>query len=151
MLVPGKALKTFLVSSPDCRDTLSIVFDKPDFNSERVHVLITPATSAKADTDYRFDFEPTEGPPDPRLSPTDSTQHVAVNAFYNVSRSADYFKQAFALESWATGTTRVTVHHNANGKVSHRGDAYYDSAEITEITQRCGEAMLEQLERNLNG
>lgn len=57
VLVPGKALKTFLVSSPDCRDTLSIVFDKPDFNSERVHVLITPATSAKADTDYRFDFD----------------------------------------------------------------------------------------------
>lgn len=56
-LVPGKTLKTFLVSSPDCRDTLSIVFDKPDFTAERVHVLITPATSSQADTDYRFDFD----------------------------------------------------------------------------------------------
>ena len=56
LLVPSKALKTFTVSSPDCRDTLSIVFDKPDFTSERVHVLITPATSTTSVTDYRFDF-----------------------------------------------------------------------------------------------
>ena len=57
LLVPGKALKSFLVSSPDCRDTLSIVFDKPDFDAERVHVLITPAAASKVDTDYRFDFD----------------------------------------------------------------------------------------------
>lgn len=57
VLVPGKALKSFTVSSPDCRDKLSIVFDKPDFSSERVHVLITPAGRTPADTDYRFDFD----------------------------------------------------------------------------------------------
>ena len=57
LLVPGKALKSFTVSSPDCRDKLSIVFDKPDFSSERVHVLITPAGRTPADTDYRFDFD----------------------------------------------------------------------------------------------
>lgn len=56
-LVPGKTLKTFNVRSPDCRDTLSIVFDKPDFDTERVHVLITPATSSTTDTSYRFDFD----------------------------------------------------------------------------------------------
>jgi hypothetical protein len=57
LLVPGKQLKTFTISSPDCRDSLSIVFDKPDFTSERVHVLITPTTSTAAITDYRFDFD----------------------------------------------------------------------------------------------
>ena len=57
VLVPGKALKSFSISSPDCRDTLTIVFDKPDFSAERVHVLITPASAAAAATDYRFDFD----------------------------------------------------------------------------------------------
>lgn len=57
VLVPGKELKTFVISSPDCRDKLSIVFDKPDFSSERVHVLITPASPTAAETDYRFDFD----------------------------------------------------------------------------------------------
>jgi hypothetical protein len=57
VLVPSKALKTFKVTSPDCRDTLSITFDKPDFSSERVHVLITPATPVATETDYRFDFD----------------------------------------------------------------------------------------------
>jgi hypothetical protein len=57
VLVPGKELKSFSVSSPDCRDTLSIVFDKPDFSTERVHVLISPATSTAVVSDYRFDFE----------------------------------------------------------------------------------------------
>lgn len=57
MLVPGKELKTFTISSPDCRDKLSIVFDKPDFSAERVHVLITPASPAAAESDYRFDFD----------------------------------------------------------------------------------------------
>lgn len=57
LLVPSKSLKTFLISSPDCRDTLSIVFDKPDFAAERVHVLITPAAEVKSDSDYRFDFD----------------------------------------------------------------------------------------------
>jgi hypothetical protein len=56
MLVPSKALKAFTVSSPDCRDTLSIVFDKPDFSAERVQVLISPASPTGVDTDYRFDF-----------------------------------------------------------------------------------------------
>jgi hypothetical protein len=56
VLVPGKQLKSFTVSSPDCRDTLSIVFDKPDFSSERVQVLISPASPTAAVTDYRFDF-----------------------------------------------------------------------------------------------
>jgi hypothetical protein len=56
VLVPGKELKSFSISSPDCRDTLSIVFDKPDFTGERVHVLITPASSAAPIADYRFDF-----------------------------------------------------------------------------------------------
>jgi hypothetical protein len=56
LLVPGKELKSFKVSSPDCRDTLSIVFDKPDFSSERVQVLISPAATNSALTDYRFDF-----------------------------------------------------------------------------------------------
>jgi hypothetical protein len=57
LLVPSKTLKRFLVSSPDCRDTLSIVFDKPDFANERVHVLITPSETVKASSDYRFDFD----------------------------------------------------------------------------------------------
>jgi hypothetical protein len=57
VLVPGKELKSFSISSPDCRDTLSIVFDKPDFSTERVHVLISPATSTAVVSDYRFDFE----------------------------------------------------------------------------------------------
>ena len=56
-LVPGKALKRFIISSPDCRDNLSVVFDKPDFANERVHVLITPAEAVKASGDYRFDFD----------------------------------------------------------------------------------------------
>jgi hypothetical protein len=56
-LVPSTSLKTFLVSSPDCKDTLSIVFDRPDFSAERVHVLITPASGGKVEADYRFDFE----------------------------------------------------------------------------------------------
>ncbi len=56
VLVPGKELKSFAISSPDCRDTLSIVFDKPDFSTERVQVLISPATATTAVTDYRFDF-----------------------------------------------------------------------------------------------
>src|SRR6187549_965052 len=56
VLVPGKELKSFSISSPDCRDTLSILFDKPDFSAERVHVLITPASSTTAIADYRFDF-----------------------------------------------------------------------------------------------
>ena len=56
VLVPSKTLKALVVSSPDCRDTLSIVFDKPDFTSERVHVLISPANPTGVDTDYRFDF-----------------------------------------------------------------------------------------------
>jgi hypothetical protein len=57
LLVPGKSLKRFVVSSPDCRDTLSIVFDKPDFSAERVHVLITPAVTVSASSDFRFDFD----------------------------------------------------------------------------------------------
>jgi hypothetical protein len=57
VLVPSKALKTFTITSPDCRDKLSILFDKPDFSAERVHVLITPASPGKTDTDYRFDFD----------------------------------------------------------------------------------------------
>jgi hypothetical protein len=56
VLVPSKALKAFTVSSPDCRDTLSIVFDKADFFAERVQVLISPASPTGVDTDYRFDF-----------------------------------------------------------------------------------------------
>lgn len=56
-LVPGNTLQTFTVSSPDCRDTLSIVFDKPDFSAESVHVLITPASMETAEADYRFDFD----------------------------------------------------------------------------------------------
>jgi hypothetical protein len=56
LLVPSKALKAFTISSPDCRDKLSIVFDKPDFSSERVQVLISPAAPTAAITDYRFDF-----------------------------------------------------------------------------------------------
>ncbi|MGC3982078.1 MAG: hypothetical protein QM808_12525 [Steroidobacteraceae bacterium] len=56
-LVPSKELKTFVVSSPDCRDKLSIVFDKADFSAERVHVLITPVATEKPEADYRFDFD----------------------------------------------------------------------------------------------
>jgi hypothetical protein len=56
VLVPGKELKAFIVSSPDCRDRLSIVFDKPDFATERVPILISPASPGGAITDYRFDF-----------------------------------------------------------------------------------------------
>lgn len=57
LLVPGKELKSFNISSPDCRDSLSIVFDKPDLSAERVHVLITPASPTAATADYRFDFD----------------------------------------------------------------------------------------------
>jgi hypothetical protein len=57
VLVSSKELKSFVVSSPDCRDTLAIVFDKPDFSSESVHVLISPASPTAAITDYRFDFD----------------------------------------------------------------------------------------------
>lgn len=56
-LVPSATLKTFVVSSPDCRDTLSVVFDKPDFSAESVHVLITPASAGGSEPDYRFDFD----------------------------------------------------------------------------------------------
>jgi hypothetical protein len=56
LLVPSTELKSFTVSSPDCRDTLSILFDKPDFFTEQVHVLISPALPNAAVTDYRFDF-----------------------------------------------------------------------------------------------
>jgi hypothetical protein len=57
VLVPSKTLKTFSISSPDCSDTLSIVFDKADFSAERVHVLITPVAADKPQADYRFDFD----------------------------------------------------------------------------------------------
>jgi hypothetical protein len=57
LVVSSKELKSFSVSSPDCRDTLSIVFDKPDLTAERVHVLITPASPTAATADYRFDFD----------------------------------------------------------------------------------------------
>lgn len=57
MLVPANELKSFTISSPDCRDTLSVVFAKPDFSAERVHVLITPASPTAAIADYRFDFD----------------------------------------------------------------------------------------------
>jgi hypothetical protein len=57
LLVPSKELKSFNISSPDCRDSLSIVFDKPDLSAERVHVLITPASPTAATADYRFDFD----------------------------------------------------------------------------------------------
>jgi len=57
LLVPSKQLTAFTVSSPDCRDRLSIVFDKPDLTAERVHVFISPASPTAADTDYRFDFD----------------------------------------------------------------------------------------------
>jgi hypothetical protein len=57
LLVPAEELKSFTISSPDCRDKLSILFDKPDFSGERVHVLITPAAPTAADSDYRFDFD----------------------------------------------------------------------------------------------
>src|SRR4029079_4433215 len=50
-----KELKSFSISSPDCRDTLSILFDKPDFVAERVHVLITPASSTAPCADCRSD------------------------------------------------------------------------------------------------
>jgi hypothetical protein len=56
VLVPGKKLTSFTITSPDCRDKLAIVFDKPDFLSERVQVLISPAAPTPAITDYRFDF-----------------------------------------------------------------------------------------------
>ena len=56
VLVSSKQLKAFTVTSPDCRDQLSIVFDKPDFSSERVQVLISPAAPTSSVTDYRFDF-----------------------------------------------------------------------------------------------
>ena len=52
----GLLPKAFTVTSPDCRDQLSIVFDKPDFSSERVQVLISPAAPTSSVTDYRFDF-----------------------------------------------------------------------------------------------
>ena len=58
LLVPSKALKRFVVSSPDCRDSLSIVFDKPDFANERVHVLITPAEAVKASGGLSLRFRP---------------------------------------------------------------------------------------------
>ena len=57
LLVPSTSLKRFVVSSPDCRNTLSIVFDKPDFANERVHVLITPLENVKSSGDFRFDFD----------------------------------------------------------------------------------------------
>lgn len=57
LLVSSKELKSFSISSPDCHDTLSIVFDKPDLLAERVHVLITPATPTATTADYRFDFD----------------------------------------------------------------------------------------------
>jgi hypothetical protein len=56
LLVPSTELKSFTISSPDCRDQLAIVFDKPDFNSERMQVLISPASPGGIVTDYRFDF-----------------------------------------------------------------------------------------------
>jgi len=56
VLVPSKELKAFAVTSPDCHDKLSIVFDKPDFTAERVPILISPAAPTAAITDYRFDF-----------------------------------------------------------------------------------------------
>jgi hypothetical protein len=56
VLVPSKEIKAFTVSSPDCRDTLSIVFGNPDFTSERVHVLISPAKRTATIADYGFDF-----------------------------------------------------------------------------------------------
>src|SRR6478752_10703328 len=52
VLVPSKELKSFSISSPDCRDTLSIVFAKADFSAERVHVLISPASATAAIADY---------------------------------------------------------------------------------------------------
>ena len=43
VLVSGRELKSFTVSSPDCRDELSIVSTSRISPAENVHVLITPA------------------------------------------------------------------------------------------------------------
>ncbi len=77
---------------------------------------------------YRFDFNP---------STTDTrageTEQIAVNAFYNVSRAARYFKDTFALSMWASPSTTLRVHRNITERdgvsTSWRGDAFFDSAD----------------------
>lgn len=75
---------------------------------------------------YRFDYNPT-----PDSAVAGSTEQTAVNAFYNVSRSARYFKQAFDLSAWADTRTEIQVHRNTtttpNGTViPNRGNAVFD-------------------------
>jgi len=79
---------------------------------------------------YRFDFNATGADMRGGL-----TEQIAVNAFYNVSRSAHYFKDAFVLSSWARPETVLRVHRNVTGegasKKSWLGNAFYDDGAIT--------------------
>ena len=78
---------------------------------------------------YRFDYNPS-----PINLVAGETEQTAVNAFYNVSRSADYFKKAFVLSTWASDRTELRVHRNittdaAGTTRSHRGNAFFDPAD----------------------
>lgn len=58
------------------------------------------------------------------------TEQVAVNAFYNTSRSARYFSDAFDLSRWITPKTTLKVHRNVGpGTTSWLGNAFFDAAD----------------------
>ncbi|HQY64255.1 MAG: M4 family metallopeptidase [Myxococcales bacterium] len=63
------------------------------------------------------------------------TEQVAVNAFYNTSRSARYFKDAFDLSTWIGGRTTLKIHRNSiatgSGAISGLGNAFFDSADAS--------------------
>ncbi len=77
---------------------------------------------------YRFDFN-VDGS-DHRAG---DTEQVAVNAFYNVSRSARYFKDAFDLSTWSNAKVTLKIHRNSaptiSGTTSWLGNAFFDSSD----------------------
>lgn len=88
---------------------------------------------------YRFDYNPS-----PINLVAGETEQTAVNAFYNVSRSARYFKQAFDLSTWANERTEIQVHRNVTsdpgGPVhTNRGNALFD---LSDFTIRIGDGIM---------
>ena len=92
--------------------------------------LPLPVFGVQEGTTYRFDYNPSE-----LVSVAGETEQTAVNAFYNVSRTALYFKDTFVLSAWAKDGTELRIHRNStesNGKTkSNRGNAFFDASDAT--------------------
>ncbi len=92
--------------------------------------LPLPVFGVQEGTTYRFDYNPSE-----LVSVAGETEQTAVNAFYNVSRTALYFKDTFVLSAWAKDGTELRIHRNSNesngNTKSNRGNAFFDASDAT--------------------